>query len=91
MKDIDIIRKIGYAAAFEQLAEECAELGHAALKLARILRKENPTPVTYDDAMEKCIEEAGDVVTCLELLVHIDDEKRKEKIERWKKRLKMND
>lgn len=93
MKDIEIIRKIGHAAAFEQLAEECAELGKAALKMARILRAENPTPVTLEDALKNCIEEAGDVVTCLELfekthLIHIDDEMRKEKIERWINRIR---
>lgn len=40
-----IVEKIGEAARWEQLAEECAELGHAALKVARILRGENPAPV----------------------------------------------
>lgn len=32
--------------AEEQLAEEATELDKAALKLARIYRGENPTPVT---------------------------------------------
>ena len=40
-----IAEKIGQAALLEQTAEEAAELSHAALKLARILRGENPTPV----------------------------------------------
>ncbi len=37
---------IGEPAVYEQLAEECSELAKAALKMARILRNENPTPVT---------------------------------------------
>lgn len=38
------------AALLEQVAEECTELGHAALKLARKYRNENPTPVTEEEA-----------------------------------------
>lgn len=38
-----IIEEIGEAAMLEQLAEECTELAKAALKMARIIRKENPT------------------------------------------------
>ena len=36
-----IIEEIGEAAMLEQLAEECTELAKAALKMARIIRKEN--------------------------------------------------
>lgn len=57
--------RIGDAAMYEQLAEECAELGQAALKLARVLRKENPTPVTEDEARNAIIEEAADVWNCM--------------------------
>lgn len=46
-----IIEEIGEAAMLEQLAEECTELAKAALKMARIIRKENPTPVTEKDAI----------------------------------------
>ena len=42
-----MIEKIGTSAKLEQLAEEAAELSQAALKLARVLRGENPTPVNY--------------------------------------------
>ena len=41
-----MIEKIGTPAMLEQLAKEAAELSQAALKLARVLRGENPTPVT---------------------------------------------
>ena len=40
-----MIEAIGSAAMLEQLAEESAELAQAALKAARILRDDNPTPV----------------------------------------------
>ena len=56
---------IGDPATYEQLAEECTELAKAALKMARILRGENPTPVTSDECMANMVEEASDVVLCL--------------------------
>ena len=40
----DILEMIGTAALLEQLAEESAELAQAALKTARKIRNENPTP-----------------------------------------------
>ena len=58
--------RIGDAAMYEQLAEECAELGQAALKMARILRGENPTPVTEDEASAMVLEEAADVLICMD-------------------------
>lgn len=61
-----MIEKIGAAAMLEQLAEEAMELAHAALKLARIERGENPTPVLKEDAMDHLIEEYTDVVQCAE-------------------------
>lgn len=42
------------------LAEECAELAQAALKMIRA--KEHDTPITEDDAMENLIEESADVM-----------------------------
>lgn len=63
-----MIEKIGAAAMLEQLAEEATELAHAALKLARIERGENPTPVLKEDAMDHLIEEYTDVVQCAEEL-----------------------
>lgn len=63
-----MIEKIGAASMLEQLAEEATELAHAALKLARIERGENPTPVLKEDAMDHLIEEYTDVVQCAEEL-----------------------
>lgn len=50
--DFEILQ-IGEAALLEQLAEECAELAHVALKMARIIRGENPTPKTLDETLPK--------------------------------------
>ena len=68
-KPLNIIERIGTPAALEQLAEECCELGQAALKLARKLRGENPTPKTYDECMKAFNEENADVLVCLDLLI----------------------
>ena len=90
---MNIIEEIGTAAMLEQLAEECNELGKAALKLARIVRKNNPTPVTEEQAKENLCEEAGDVINCIEMLeganiLFVDDDARKSKIIRWENRIK---
>lgn len=63
-----IIDKIGEAAALEQLAEEAAELAQAAQKLARIVRGENPTPVTREQAFSSLVEELSDVTLCVNVL-----------------------
>lgn len=65
----EIIDKVGESAILEQLAEECAELAKAALKLSRVMRKENPTPVTVNDAFDNLVEEIGDV----RLLLRVTD------------------
>ena len=69
MEEKRILECIGYPALLEQLAEECAELGKAALKLARIVRRENPTPVTKEEALENLREEYTDVIQCARELV----------------------
>lgn len=63
---------ISKEAALEQCAEECVELAKAALKLARIYRGENPTPVTEKDAKANLNEEAADVYLCLDTLSEMD-------------------
>ena len=63
---IELIRyHVPYASRLEALAEEATELAQAALKLARVLRGENPTPVTYPEAHKLCTEESADVLLCL--------------------------
>lgn len=55
---------VGLPAVFESMAEECVELAHAAIKVARGLRKDNPTPVSYGDLLEDIEEEFTDLVSC---------------------------
>lgn len=92
----EIIDKIGEAAILEQLAEECAELTKAALKLSRVMRKENPTPVTVNDAFDNLVEEIGDVRLLLRVTDFMYDsidtqEIEKYKLQRWKNRIKLGD
>ena len=61
---MNIIATIGTAAVLEQLAEESAELAQAALKLARKIRRENPTPKTEAECWDNLIEEMADVQVC---------------------------
>ena len=63
-----IAKELSVAAVLEQLAEESAELCQAALKYARILRMENPTPVDKRTAIANLIEEKGDVEICFAVL-----------------------
>lgn len=60
---------LGERTKLEALAEECAELTQAALKLIRAkLDNENLTPVSEDEAIANLTEEAADVCGCLYLL-----------------------
>ena len=56
-----------------QLAEECAELSQAALKLRRALTGINPTPVTVEEARKNLVEETADVYNVLGLLLDAED------------------
>ena len=75
-----------------QLAEECAELSQAALKLRRALTGINPTPVAADEARRNLVEQAADVYNVLGLLLDAEDNAEiysiiRRKKERWLKRL----
>lgn len=88
----NIINQIGAPAALEQLAEESAELSKAALKLARVIRAENPTPVSRAEAVSSLKEELGDVRLCIRViedaLGKLDTQAGEEKkLWRWKRRL----
>lgn len=61
-----MIENISDAAMLEGLAEEAAELAQAALKLARVIRDENPTPVTAEEAEWHLSEEMVDVLLYLQ-------------------------
>ena len=76
------------AALYEQLAEEAAELAHAASKCARILRGENPTPVAEKDARERVIEELSDVAHVARVIeLEVDAGQIYQKNMRWFARL----
>ena len=64
-----IVEAIGDPATFEQLAEECSELAHACLKMARVLRKENPTPIMSSEAQEMVIHEIADVALSIDTVM----------------------
>lgn len=88
MNEKRIVDLIGKAPVYEQLAEECAELAQASLKMARIIRNENPTPVTQAEAEKQLTEEFTDIFQCaLELQLKIDFEQIDEKDTRWRKRI----
>ena len=93
MDNYEIVRsKLNCADKVGQLAEEASELCHAALKLERVLRGTNPTPVTKPEAIQKVLEETADVLNCLEVLrIYPDTESikviRDVKMDRWVERI----
>ena len=90
-----IFAKLGRAAVLEQLAEEAAEVAQAALKMARIIRGENPTPKTHMEARADLEEELADFRVCVEVLdrsdlifdMEIIDHLSEVKMKRWLDRL----
>lgn len=98
MDNIDYVReKLSRPDQVAQLAEEASELCHAALKLERVLRGTNPTPVTEPEALLKVVDETADVLNALEVLgieceyaIRIKME-RFEKMDRWVERLQKKD
>lgn len=61
-----LVDVIGEPATLELMAEECGELSHACLKLARYLRGENPAPGhSYPDLTTSLEEEMADVYVTL--------------------------
>ena len=78
-----------------QLAEECAELAQAALKLYRCVSGDNPTLVRKDEAIKKIAEEFADVELAFNILsrkigIRFGDVLKvyDEKTERWAFRLR---
>ena len=86
MRDIDQL--IGKPALLEQLAEGATELAKAALKQARILRGDNPTPITEQEAINNVVEEFTDVIHCArELRIPADESQIISKDQRWHDRI----
>lgn len=85
------------ASRFEQLAEEAVELAHAAQKIARYLRGEQPVAEDFDleKTIENLVEEYADVSLAVDTVNGFGDEILKKwndyydaKAARWVKRLK---
>lgn len=95
--DVDtdlILDRISQSELLCQLAEEAAELTHAALKLKRAMDGSNPTPVSVEKAENNLIEEIADVGLTIDMckeLWNIHDENiekiKTQKKMRWAKRL----
>lgn len=87
---IDFIQNhISYAALCEQLAEEATELAQEALKLARIIRDENPTNAQRQKTWERLENEFSDVGVCAKMLdLEFNDAYMEYKINRWEGRIK---
>lgn len=72
----------------EMLAEELSEACKAALKYSRVLRAENYTPVTEEEAYDNLIEEISDIILCMKVLnLEADEDTINYKLNRWIKRL----
>lgn len=76
-----------------QLAEEAAELASASTKLVRIMDGENPSPVSEDEARANLLEEYGDVLDCIDILITPSEnvaamDGRMKKFIRWAGRIK---
>lgn len=62
-----LLEKIGTSAMLEQTAEECVELAHACLKLARYYRSENKVyDRTEEELLNNLAEEMVDVEICID-------------------------
>ena len=85
---------IGTPAMLEQTAEECVELAHACMKLARYLRGENKVYKTKEEIYSNLSEEIADVYICIDELLEAGiisqesiDSDIMTKLERMRKRL----
>ena len=93
---IDVPERVAYT----QLAEECTELAHAALKLGRKADPEQCFAMAEGDKqmwLDNLNEEIADVLVCMDVVIMkyqgkgaLDKigEIRKQKLERWEERLK---
>lgn len=85
------IRDLPTAVRAKQLAEEAGELSVAALKLARVLEKESPTPVSEGEAYAHLTEEAADVYLCMAMMHELSGAEicaaMTRKKERWEQRI----
>jgi hypothetical protein len=98
MKELDYIRStLSDRELLEQLAEEAAELGQAALKLIRATgATRNPTPVDVGEASLALEEEFEDVVAVMSAFLCgyegtwklVDHSQKRSKWQRWASRVR---
>lgn len=77
-------------ALYELLAEECAELAHAALKMARLLRDENPVSEAenYYFLKDNLKEEFTDIALVADVLdLRASSDIYNKKLDRWLERM----
>ena len=80
--------KVSMPALYAMLAEEAAELAHAACKAFRYTEGSNPTPLSSDDIYDMLIEEFSDVVLIANILgIRPDEDIMQAKMQRWEERL----
>lgn len=72
-RDKKIMEYLGEAEMLAQLAEECCELGLAALKLRRILDGRNPTPRMEEEVRPNLVEEYADIQNVMGFLLKMED------------------
>lgn len=86
---VDKVRaQVPREALYLSLAEECAELSQACMKMWRAETGKNPTPVDAKTAWKHVKEEFTDVILCSEVLgVKADSQIREQKLARWAERL----
>ena len=83
-----IIDKVSMPALYAMLAEEAAELAHAACKAFRYTEGSNPTPLSSDDIYDMLIEEFSDVALIADILgIRPDEDIMQAKMQRWEERL----
>ena len=85
-----VIKHLPERDRWEQLAEEAAELSHAALKMIRADgMSKNPTPIDPVNVLMNVVEELQDVLVCAEALeISIHDTRSNPKWQRWAERIK---
>lgn len=94
MNEVEYIKsKLDETERLLGLTEEALELALASLKLRRVLDGKNPTPVTEEQATANLLEEYGDVLNCVEVLITPEQnvqamDTRHAKRSRWADRLK---
>lgn len=85
-----IHEEIGVPATFEGLAEEATEVAQVALKIARILRGESPTPVTLEEAISNLEKEWSQLnIYAVDLGLEVNGKVCEKAVKRFEKRMEL--